>query len=103
MRLSWVIFYGLSTLALGACFFAVLETGNPTSAGLALLGGLIVVGIAPPLMDSVVSALLEPRERGQVPYGSQVAGLRQRGIGGGFAGGGYGGGDCGGGGDGGDG
>jgi hypothetical protein len=93
-RLSWVIFYGVSTLALGACFFAVLETGIPTSAGLALLGGLIVVGIAAALMDPIVSALLEPGERRQVPYGSQD-------IGGGFDGGGYGGGDCGGGGGGG--
>jgi hypothetical protein len=89
-RLSWVIFYGVSTLALGACFFAVLETGIPTSAGLALLGGLIVVGIAAALMDPIVSALLEPGERRQVPYGSQD-------IGGGFDGGGYGGGDYGGG------
>ena len=81
-RLSWVIFYGVSTLALGACFFAVLDTGNPTSAGLALLGGLIVVGIAAALMDPIVAALLEPGEGRKVPSGSP-------GKGGGFDGGGY--------------
>ena len=63
---------------------ATLRASNTTSAGLVLLGGLIVVGIAAALMYSIVSPLPEH------------AGSRH-GMGGGFDGGGVGGGDFGGG------
>lgn len=80
-------------LALGACVFAALATGSRTNVGLALLGGLIVVGIAAALMDSIVSPSPDQLAGRRVPYGSRG----QEGGFGGSDGGGSGGGDCGGG------
>lgn len=91
-RLRWALFCGASALALGACVFAALATGNRSNVGLTLLGGLILIGIAAALMDSIVSPLPDHDGSRQVPYGSRGT------EGGGFDGGGYGGGDCGGGG-----
>ena len=89
-RLYWLSFVVVSTLALGACFFAGLASGGPTSAGRALLGGLVVVGIAAAFMRSVLWHSEPDLGRG-ANYGSQ-------GMGGGFVGGGFGGGGFGGGG-----
>lgn len=88
-RLSWALFWGASTLVLGACLFAALATGNRTNVGLTLMGGLIVVGIAAALVDSIVSPLPDHDGSRQVPHGSLGA------DGGGFDGGGFGGGECG--------
>lgn len=94
-RLSWALFCGVSALALGACVVAALATGGRSNVAVALLGGLIVVGIAAALMDSIVSPLPDHDGSRQVPYGSR--GLGGGGFGG-AGGGGSGGGDCGGGG-----
>ena len=86
-RRLWSIFGGVSTVVLGTCLFATLQSSGTTSAGVVLLGGLIVVSIAAALMYSIVSPF--PEEGGS-----------RHGMGGGFEGGGFdgggGGGDCGG-------
>jgi hypothetical protein len=50
---------------LGAWFFATLRSSGATSAGLVLIGGVIVVGIAAALMSSVVSPLPDQLAGGQ--------------------------------------
>lgn len=88
-RRSWAVFGGASTVVLGACVLAALRSSGTTGAGLALMGGLIVVGIAAALMQAILS-----------PFPEEGAG--RRGTGSGFEGGGFdGGSDGGGGGDGG--
>ena len=82
-----MIFWAVSGAAVTACFLVALRSSGTTGAGLVLLGGLIVVGIAASLMASIVS-----------PAPDQLAG--GHGMGGGFEGGGFdggggGGGDCG--------
>lgn len=84
-RLSWSIFGGVSACVLAGAFFAVLRTGGSTNAGVTLLGGLIVVGLAAGLFYAIIS-----------PVTDSIAGGRA--LGGGFDGGGVGGGDFGGGG-----
>jgi hypothetical protein len=89
-RRSWLIFWAVSAVALGTCFVATLRSSGTTGAGLVLMGGLIVVGIAAALVASIVSSLPD-----------QLAGGRGMGGGlesGGSGGGGFdgGGGDCGG-------
>lgn len=66
-RLSWALFWGASVLALGACVVTALATGGRSTAALVLLGGLIVIGIAAALLDSLVSPLDASR---QVSYGA---------------------------------
>lgn len=87
-RLSWSIFGGVAACVLTGAFFAVLRTSGSTDAGVTLLGGLIVVGLAAGLFYAIISPVTD----------SVVAG---RGMGGGFDGGAVGGGDVGGGGGGG--
>jgi hypothetical protein len=87
-RLPWSIFGGVSTVVLGTCFFATLRTSSTTSAGLVLLGGLIVIGIAAALMYSILSPLPE--------HGGSRHGMGGGFDGGGFGAGDFGGGDCGG-------
>lgn len=88
-RLSWSIFCAVSAALLATSLVAALRTGGAADAGVVLLGGLIVIGIAAALMSSVVSAL---------PDGGGTG----RAMAGGFDGGsvgdlsGGGGGDCGG-------
>ena len=81
-----MIFWAVSAAAVSTCLVVTLRSRGLTDAGLALLGGLIVVGIAAALMHAIVSP-------------SQVDLGNRDGMGGGFYGGGsgdFGGGDCGG-------
>jgi hypothetical protein len=84
----WSIFCAVSAAVVGTCFFVTLRSSGTTGAGLVLLGGFIVVGIAAALMYSIVS-----------PFPDQLGSTR--GTGSGFEGGGdssgdFGGGDSGG-------
>ena len=85
----WSVFGAVSAAVLGACVVATLRSSGAADAGVVLLGGLIVTGIAAALMSSVVSPL---------PDGAGTG----RAVTGGFEGGsvgdvsGGGGGDCGG-------
>ncbi|WP_127480682.1 hypothetical protein [Nocardioides pantholopis] len=54
-RLSWILFWGVSVLALGVCIVTAVATGSRSSAALVLVGGLIVIGVAAALLDSLVS------------------------------------------------
>ena len=54
-RRSWTVFGGASTVALGACLVAAFRSSGTTGAGLALMGGLIVVGIAAALMQAALA------------------------------------------------
>lgn len=90
-RKRWLIFSGVSTLSLVFCYLAVLQTGDATSAGLSVLGGMILVGIAAAFMVSSVSGLPDLGDERRGSSGSSGMGM----IGGV---GGSGGGDCGGGG-----
>lgn len=84
---SWAVFGGASTVALGACVLAAFRSGGTTGAGLALMGGLIVVGIAAALVHAILS-----------PFPEDGASRRRSGFeGGGFDGGSDGGSDGGGG------
>lgn len=83
-RLSWAIFCGVSACVLATGYFAVLRTSGSTSAGLTVLCGLIVVGIAAAMFHSIISPLPDSSAGGH-------------GMGGGFDGGSVGGGDFGGG------
>jgi hypothetical protein len=86
-RRAWPVFAGVSTTVLGACVVATYRSSGTTGAGLLLLGGLIVVGIAAALMYAIVSPF--PQEGGN-----------QHAMGAGWDGGGFdGGSDGGGGGD----
>jgi hypothetical protein len=70
-RVAWALFWGASAFALGgACVVAALATGSRSSVALTLLGGLIVVGIAAALMDSMVSPLHHRDDATHVPWGS---------------------------------
>ncbi len=82
----WIIFGGVSALALAACYVAVLGAAGRTSAGLAVLGGLIVVGIAAAFMDALTSSYPEPRAGSQVPRGANGLGGFGDGSGGGDGG-----------------
>jgi hypothetical protein len=84
-RLSWSIFGGVAACGLAGAFLAVLRTSGSTDAGVTLLGGLVVVGLAAGLFHAIIS-----------PVTDSVAG--GRGMSGGFEGGSFGGGDVGGGG-----
>jgi len=92
-RLCWALFWAASAVALVACAVAAETSGHGSEAPLAVLGGLIVVGIAAALLVSI----LAPYPDGVDTYGSRGTGAGGFG-GGGFDGGGFGGGDCGGGG-----
>ncbi|GAB3023788.1 hypothetical protein GCM10011376_08810 [Nocardioides flavus (ex Wang et al. 2016)] len=54
-RQPWLTFWGASACVLAVCFLAVLRTSGTTSAGLVLLGGPIVLGIAAALFHSTLS------------------------------------------------
>lgn len=97
-----MVFAVIATVALVTCFVAVLVSGSPARAGAALLGGLVVVGVAALLLDWSLSGLAEPGGVGQ-PTGRPRGAGQHSGVGfvGGFDGGGHGGGGHGGGGDGG--
>ncbi|MCP3422454.1 hypothetical protein [Nocardioides pinisoli] len=58
-RRSWAVFGGASTVALGACLVAAFRSNGTTGAGLALMGGLIVVGIAAALMQAALAPFPE--------------------------------------------
>ena len=64
-RRSWSIFWAGAVTVLGTCFFAALRSSGATSAGLVLIGGSVVVGIAAALMYSVVSPLPAQLASGQ--------------------------------------
>lgn len=67
--LCWAIFCGVSVLALSAgVVVAALATGSRSSVAVVLLIGLIVVGIAAALMESIISPLQN------LPDGSRGAG-----------------------------
>jgi hypothetical protein len=85
-RVAWSIFGSVAACVLAGAFFAVLRTSGSTDAGVTLLGGLVVVGLAAGLFYAIIS-----------PVTDSVAGGRS--MGGGFEGGGVGAGDFGGGGD----
>ena len=82
--MSWSIFGGVAACGLAGAFFAVLRTSGSTDAGVTLLAGLIVVGLAAGLFYAIIS-----------PVTDSVAG--GHGMSGGFEGGSIGGGDFGGG------
>jgi hypothetical protein len=81
-RRSWSIFGGVAACGLAGAFLAVLRTSGSTDAGVTLLGGLVVVGLAAGLFHAIIS-----------PVTDSVAG--GRGMSGGFEGGSIGGGDLG--------
>ena len=54
-RRAWSIFWAVAAAALGACFFTTLWSSGVVGAGLVLLGGLIVVGLATAMMHSIVT------------------------------------------------
>ncbi|MBD3947880.1 hypothetical protein [Nocardioides ganghwensis] len=54
-RRPWSIFGAVSAAVLGACVVATVRSSGAADAGVVLLGGLIVTGIAAALVSSVVS------------------------------------------------
>ena len=56
-RLPWMVFSGVTAVALGACLYAAADTGDRTDVGLTLLGGLIVIGIAAALLGAMLTPL----------------------------------------------
>lgn len=93
-RRSWLVFAALAAFALGAVVVATYRATGTTGAGMALLGGVIVVGLAAAMMDAIASPAtregIGPRAAGGFDGGGGYAGYD-----GGGDGGGGGGGDCG--------
>ncbi|HSU02021.1 MAG TPA: hypothetical protein VLK03_05685 [Nocardioides sp.] len=94
-RRAWTIFWAVSGAAVSLCFVAALRSSGTTGAGLALVGGLIVVGIAASLMASIVSAAPDQLTGRHGTGGGFDGGSGSGGFGGGGFDGGGGGGDCG--------
>lgn len=96
-RRSWIVFAAVAALALAALVVGTYRANGTTGAGMALLGGAIVVGLAAAMMYAVASPAMRdgigPRARHGFDGGGGYAGYD--GGGGGDSGGGGGGGDCG--------
>lgn len=85
-RLAWATYLGLSAAALGACVYLVLEARGPASAGLILLGGLIVVGMGAAMTHVIMSPAPELEDAGRGRGGWEGASLDGGGHAGGDAG-----------------
>ena len=93
-RLPWALFAGASVVGLAVCAVASAGTGSGTNVVLALLGGLMVVGLGAALLAAALGpepeggpqGLSRPRGSGGWVDGGSLAG-------GDFSGGGGGGGD----------
>ncbi|GAA1479202.1 hypothetical protein GCM10009623_36480 [Nocardioides aestuarii] len=85
-RLAWASYLAVSAAALGTCVFLVLEARGPASAGLILLGGLIVVGMGAAMTHTLMSPAPELEDAGHARGGWEGASLDGGGHGGGDAG-----------------
>lgn len=84
-RLAWATYLGASAAALGTCFYLVLEARGAASAGLILLGGLIVVGMGAATVQVIMSPAPELESPGARRGGWEGASLDGGGHGGGDA------------------
>jgi hypothetical protein len=88
-----MIFAALAALALGALVVGTYRASGTTGAGMSLLGGVIVVGLAAAMMYAIASPTMRDGIGPRATHGFDGGGGYDGGGGGDFGGGG-GGGDC---------
>ncbi|NPD06093.1 hypothetical protein HN031_15545 [Nocardioides sp. zg-1308] len=63
--MSWLILCGASPRVMATAFFVALRTSDATSAGMTVLFGVILVGIAAALFSAILSPLPDSTGPGQ--------------------------------------